>query len=198
VVTDQKDGARSGGGLMLEFEYYELAVPPRYRIDLAGYMQTCDDNYLRLLKLVPALESGKPCYSGAVPASGSYWEFVASAAGSRAGKRTVNKSNDKMIIRVRLLEIFRYTSTLEISISYGFPNWAPSPVMQVRMYHDAATAEPLSYQGHRQIPAKSQLPNADMYHQDEKRQINEFLAEWLGWCLKPDVVARTSDFQCVD
>ena len=50
---------------MLEFEYYELAVPPRYRIDLAGYMQTCDDNYWRLLKLVPALESGKPSYSGA-------------------------------------------------------------------------------------------------------------------------------------
>lgn len=183
---------------MLEFEYYELAVPPRYRIDLAGYMQTCDANYLRLLKLVPALESYKSRCTGVIPVSGSCWEFVASAAKGRAGKKTINKSNKNMIIRVRLLEIFRYTSTLEISISYGFPQWAPSPVMLVRMYHDAATAEPLSYQGHRQIPAKSQLPNAEMYHQDEKRQINEFLAEWLGWCLKPDVVARTTDFLCVD
>jgi uncharacterized protein YqiB (DUF1249 family) len=183
---------------MLEFEYYELAVPPRYRIDLAGYMQTCDANYLRLLKLVPALESGRSRYTGAIPVSGTYWEFVASAAQGRAGKNAIQKSNNKMIIRVRLLEIFRYTSTLEISIGAGFPQWAPAPVMLVRMYHDAATAEPLSYQGHRQIPAKSQLPNADMYHQDEKRQINEFLAEWLGWCLKPDVIAKTSDVQCVD
>ena len=56
MAADQIDGVRSGVGLMLEFEYYELAVPPRYRIDLAGYMLTCDANYLRLLKLVPALE----------------------------------------------------------------------------------------------------------------------------------------------
>ena len=183
---------------MYEFEYYELAVPPRYRVDLAAYMQTCDANYCRLLKLVPALESGKPSFSGNLPVSGSCWEFEANAIKGRAGNRAIKKSNNKMIIRVRLLETFRYTSTLEISISYGFPRWAPAPVMLVRMYHDAATAEPLSYQGHRQIPAKSHLPNADMYHQDEKRQINEFLAEWLGWCLQPGVVARTSDFLCVD
>lgn len=168
-------------------DWYELAVPPRYRVDLASYMQTCDRNYCRLLKLVPALESGKPSTERTPPAVGSRWEFV-----------TNNKSNNNMIIRVRLLEFFKYTSTLEISVSHGFPQWTPSPLMLVRLYHDAATAEPLSYQGHRQIPAKSPLPNADMYHQDEKRQINEFLAEWLNWCLQPGVIARESDVLCVE
>jgi uncharacterized protein len=114
---------------MLEFEYYELAVPPRYRIDLAGYMLTCDANYLRLLKLVPALESARPGSKGAIPVSGSYWEFVASAAKGQTGKNATHKSNNKMLIRVRLLEIFRYTSTLEISIGAGFPQWTPAPVM---------------------------------------------------------------------
>ncbi|MDO8909498.1 MAG: DUF1249 domain-containing protein [Pseudohongiella sp.] len=171
----------------LEFEYYELAVPPRYRVDLAAYMRTCDQNYCRLLKLVPALESGRPSYTGDIPAVGSRWEFVSD-----------KKTNNKMIIRVRLLEFFKYTSTLEISVSFGFPKWTPAPLMLVRMYHDAATAEPLSYQGHRQVPAKSLLPNADMYHQDEKRQINEFLAEWLDWCSRPGVIARSSDILCVD
>ena len=169
------------------FAYYELAVAPRYRVDLASYMATCDLNYSRLLKLVPALESGKPSFKGKPPAVGSRWEFVTNA-----------KPNNKMIIRVRLLEFFRYTTTLEISISDGFPQWTPAPLMLVRLYHDAATAEPLSYQGHRHIPAKSLLPNADMYHQDEKRQINEFLAEWLTWCLQPGVIARESDILCVD
>jgi hypothetical protein len=150
-------------------------------------MQTCDQNYCRLLKLMPALESGKASNSEELPAVGCRWEFVSD-----------NKSKNKMIIRVQLLEFFKYTSTLKISVSYGFPQWTPSPVMLVRMYHDAATAEPLSYQGHRQIPARSTIPNADMYHQDEKRQINEFLAEWLGWCSKPGVIAKSSDILYVD
>lgn len=168
--------------------YYERAVPPRYRIDLASYMQTCDDNYGRLLKLVPALESARsPDETPARPPA-QYWEFDVGHVRSLA----------KMVIRVQLLECSKYTSTVAITVSHGFPVWTPTPRMMVRLYHDAATAEPLSYQGHRQIPVKSPQPNADMYHQDEKRQINEFLAEWLSWCLEPGIRAKSSDILCVD
>lgn len=153
-----------------------LPTSARYRVDLAGYMRTCDQNYWRLLRLMPALESGGS-------ESDRCWEFT---------------SDNKMIIRIRVLESFRYTSTLEICVSHGFPVWIPSPTMQLRLYHDAATAEPLSYQGHRQIPAKNRLPNSRMYHQDEKRQINEFLAQWLDWCLKPSTRTRATDILCID
>lgn len=168
--------------------YYERAVIPRYRVDLAAYMQTCDENYGRLLKLVPALESGRITTEKSGRADTQCWEFDVGAA------RTFNK----MTIRVQLLERSKYTSTVAISISHGFPEWTPPPSMLVRLYHDAATAEPLSYQGHRQIPVRSPQPNADMYHQDEKRQINEFLAEWLRWCLDPGVTAASTDILCVD
>ncbi len=168
--------------------YYERAVLPRYRIDLAAYMQTCDDNYGRLLKLVPALESDRSTTEQSGRQGSQYWEFEA------GGTRT----RTKMTIRVQLLERSKYTSTVAISISHGFPEWTPPPSMLVRLYHDAATAEPLSYQGHRQIPVRSPQPNADMYHQDEKRQINEFLAEWLRWCLDPGVTATSTDILCVD
>jgi uncharacterized protein len=160
----------------------------KYRIDLASYMQTCDDNYRRLLKLVPALESARTIDGAQGSVQGQYWEFVAGSL----------RANNKMIVRIRLLEYSKYTSTVAITVSQGFPQWTPSPSMSVRLYHDAATAEPLSYQGHSQIPVRNPQPNADMYQQDEKRQVNEFLAEWLSWCLGPGVRARSSDILCVD
>ena len=168
--------------------YYERAVPPRYRVDLAAYMQTCDDNYGRLLKLVPALESARSTHNKASTPRTEIWEFETGSY----------RSAHKMIMRVKLLECSKFTSTVAISFSNGFPVWTPPPTMLVRLYHDAATAEPLSYQGHRRIPVKSPQPNTSMYHQDEKRQINEFLAEWLRWCLEPGVIANSSDILCVD
>lgn len=165
------------------------AIPARYRVDLAAYMQTCDENYYRLLKLVPALESARSPEgkSGQMPAQ--YWEFEAGSS---------RNSNIKLIVRIQLLECSKFTSTIAITIHQGFPEWTPVPMMQVRLYHDAATAEPLSYQGHRRIPVKNPQPNAAMYHQDEKRQINEFLADWLNWCLEPGIRVRSSDILYVD
>ena len=159
-----------------------MPMTARYRVDLDGYMRVCDQNYSRLLKLIPALESGRKA-----PDSGASWEFPIARSAMR--------------VRISLLESFPYTTTLLISTQNGFPAWhagLTSPVIEVRMYHDAATAEPVSYQGHRRIPARSDVPNADMYHQDEKRQVNEFLAEWLQLCLVSGVGIRSSDILCID
>ncbi len=179
---------------------------PRYRVNLADYMRTCDQNYIRLLTLIPALESDRKDGSGRLvgkPAADSQnceqddkkeWEFLIGSD----GQGTQNHAGRPPIrIKVTLLEAFAYTSTLQIQVQSGFPAWSPAPVIVVRMYHDASTAEPISYQGHRQIPARCTVPNAGMYHQDEKRQINEFLAEWLRLCLSLGISARTADFLCI-
>lgn len=178
----------------------------RYRVNLADYMRTCDQNYIRLLTLVPALESDRSGGSGRLvgkPAADSQncerddkkeWEFL---IGSGAQETQNHHGRPPIRIKVTLLEAFAYTSTLEIQVQSGFPAWSPAPVIVVRIYHDASTAEPISYQGHRQIPARCAVPNAGMYHQDEKRQINEFLAEWLRLCLSSGISARTADILCI-
>ena len=174
----------------------------RYRVDLAAYMRTCDANYIRLLTLIPALESDRSGQSGKLDPNKpkceltdkKEWEFL---IGSGSGGTKDHAGRPPIRIKVCLLEAFAYTSTLEIQVQSGFPAWSPAPVIVVRMYHDASTAEPTSYQGHRQIPARCAVPNSDMYHQDEKRQINEFLAEWLRLCLSSGISARTADFLCI-
>lgn len=51
------------------------------------------------------------------------------------------------------------------------------------MYHDASTAEVISYQRHREFKAFYEMPNREMRAPDEKQQLNVFLAEWLKICL---------------
>src|SRR5690606_28428797 len=103
-----------------------------------------------------------------------------------------------MRVVIKLLESFRYTTTLEVVMTSGFPLWSPAPAMQVRMYHDATTAEPLSYQGVRRLPVRSEIPNAQMLHPDEKHQVNDFLAQWLELCINSGTKARTSDILYID
>lgn len=195
--------------VMLTRPVRNTASAGRYRVDLAAYMRTCDINYMRLLKLIPVLESKRgrsaghtvkkaldsPCHNpDESPAHNlinnpAVWEFLLGMP---------DNGRPPIRMTIRLLEAFAYTSTLEIKVQSGFPAWSPAPVIHVRMYHDAATAEPVSYQGHRQIPARCKVPNVDMYHQDEKRQINDFLAEWLRICLNSGISARASDILCID
>ncbi|ALO45061.1 DUF1249 domain-containing protein [Pseudohongiella spirulinae] len=152
--------------------------PARYRVDLAAYMRTCDANYRRLLRLIPGLESNPEHDSWRFPLADSRLQLV-----------------------VRLKEEFTYTSTLEVSMESANMQWPDVvrlPVIEVRLYHDACTAEPVSYQGRRRIPVRSEVPNRDMYHQDEKRQINELLAECLRLCRAPGVSVLCSDRLCTD
>lgn len=190
-----------------------------YRIDLAGYMDTCDRNYRRILHLIPALDVLRPSRSEAekgrvspqaanASLTGASWRFLVSGgrlpqsgtemhSGTSAADPEKPEMRREPTIRVdiRVVESFAYTTTLEMTVA-GFPVWASAPRMQVRLYHDADTAEPLAYQGHRRIPVRSAIPNKRMYHQDEKRQINEFLAEWLELCLRFGARAPTRDTLC--
>lgn len=154
----------------------------RFRADLVRYMAECDANYIRLLKLIPHLELLKSGMGKGVV--GSVFAHCGDEDGGwrfRVGSAAVG--NRSLVVRIRVLEQFRYTATLEFSLCSGFGDWVNPPLIGVRVYHDAATAEVVSYQGRRGFRLSYETPNEQMYHQDEKSQINELLGEWLNLCL---------------
>jgi uncharacterized protein YqiB (DUF1249 family) len=178
-----------------------------YRIDLSRQMADCDANFIRLLKLMPALETFRIKYlqssreAGArrgeelVPASWGMGtlpescerEFLITAPGEPQSEARV---------RISVLEVFAYTSTLALTQVNRISDWVEPPSILVRMYHDAATAEAVAYQGHRALLARYALPNPATYQPDEKRQINEFLGEWLRLCLQAGRSVNTPEFFC--
>jgi uncharacterized protein YqiB (DUF1249 family) len=93
-------------------------------------------------------------------------------------------SDEKLTVTLKIVEAFKYTTTLEITQKPEFTNWMTNPSMLVRAYHDANTAEVMSYQGHRKLKPRYARQNPQMYHSDEKMQVNAFLGEWLSHCIE--------------
>lgn len=126
-------------------------------------MAVCDTNYLRLRKLLPTLEPGTERRIG-LPGS----------------TRAV-----AALVELRVLESFRYTTTLELRLfdtDFTHPYYRP-PVMRIRLYHDANTAEVISYQERHTAGFQPRFAQSVEFTPDEKEQVNQFLAEWLTWCL---------------
>ncbi|MGH1486230.1 MAG: DUF1249 domain-containing protein [Cellvibrionaceae bacterium] len=63
------------------------------------------------------------------------------------------------------------------------PNGSKAYSLDVRLYHDAAVAEVIAWQGHRRFQVRHEYPNRNMYQRDEKAQLNTFLGELLEFCL---------------
>lgn len=142
-----------------------------YTIDLSEQMAVCDANYIRLLKLLGTTRSLSR-------------RVITLPHLGKAGRR------EQISVHLEVLEDFKYTSTLCIRQQLGamtpVRNGAATyhaPEMILRVYHDAKTAEVISYQNHKYFKAVYPVPNEYMYHSDEKEQLNLFLAEWLNLCL---------------
>lgn len=168
-----------------------------YNIDLIKQMAECDANYIRLLKLVPQLR---------VYLDGSFEELAEYRAEmhpdpekSLEGTTTsycladLDDDQGKVTVEIKVVEAFKYTTTLEIVQLPEFQQWMTNPSMLVRVYHDANTAEVISYQGHRNLQPRYSRPNPKMYHPDEKMQVNRFLGEWLTHCLNVGRSAKVPD-----
>ncbi len=132
----------------------------QYIIDLAAQLADCDANYMKLMRLLPEMEDR------------DHYEFALPAA-----RDEINK------VEIRVLERSRYTSTISI-IQHGIlSRWLPAPSMTVRIYHDARSAEVICFERKRYFKAKYDYPNKQLFHRDEKSQLNRFLGEWLSHCL---------------
>ncbi|PCJ24368.1 MAG: hypothetical protein COA96_09600 [SAR86 cluster bacterium] len=184
-------------------------MPKRnYSIDLIKQMAECDANYIRLLKLVPQLQAYR---------NSTFADFVLPGNSMRdnAEIEKIKNSSEpeklleglsvefciadmedgegKVTVEIRIVEAFKYTTTLEIKQKPLFKQWMTDPTMLVRVYHDASTAEVTSYQGHKNLKPRYDHQNSKMYHVDEKMQVNKFLGEWLTHSLKVGRSTKTPE-----
>jgi uncharacterized protein YqiB (DUF1249 family) len=74
-----------------------------------------------------------------------------------------------------------YTTDIKIEQQDAGPKYLKSS-FTVRLYHDLQLAEMISSQGLERFAASYAQPNEQMHQRDEKRQINNFLADWLRLC----------------
>ncbi len=129
---------------------------PHYQANLNAHLADCELNYLRLRKLLPdKLSAGQQLCIG---------------VGSHA-------------LHIDVRECAPYTSFLEVSLAQAKTQGWSAMRLQLRIYHDAKLAE---VTGSRQVYALRQrydYPNKQMFHRDEKAQLNRFLGEWLSQCL---------------
>ena len=142
----------------------------RNPVDLSAQMAVCDANYIRILKLLPDYTLDHHRAFG-LPFVG--WD-----------QETVELQLQSVILRVT--EKFKYTSTVSIRLilTGKVSDFYRPPVMLVRLYHDASTAEVVSYQDERDTRADNKTDEVPRYYPDEKEQLNLFLADWLSLCLE--------------
>jgi uncharacterized protein YqiB (DUF1249 family) len=134
----------------------------RYTVDLPAHMAECDANYHRLLRLFPNLRDTDEQRIGLLmPTMNAEVSFV-------------------------VLEKGPYTTLLQLDVESD-EKWmqlATAPSMTVRVYHDAQSAEVVSYQTQNRFHGVYEYPNTRMRQRDEKVQINRFLGEFLSLCLE--------------
>jgi len=121
-------------------------------------MAECDANYLRLMKLFPALGEEDVSVIGVVLGEHPYR------------------------VQVRVVERAPYTTLIELHQLPEMP-FSMRPRLSVRLYHDARSAEVVEYHGARHFRPVYDYPNRDMHLPDEKAQVNRFLSEFLALCL---------------
>lgn len=85
--------------------------------------------------------------------------------------------------RLCIEESTRYTTRVKISQLSQLETFLELPTLSVRLYHDARVAEVCSTQHIYHFKGSYDYPNKKLYQRDEKHQINQFLAEWLRYCL---------------
>lgn len=133
-------------------------------------MAVCDANYIRILKLIPEYTLGA-CRELALPPVG-----------------VTGAGNSAHLVSLEVVEQFRYTSTVCIRLhtcAHSDNAYYRPPVIHLRLYHDASTAEVVSYQEQKPLQSTYHLlPESLRYVPDEKQQVNAFLAEWLMLCLE--------------
>lgn len=127
-----------------------------YHVDLSELMHLYDTNYIKLNALLPigATIGEQRCYSVG-----------------------------KTIYHLKVAAVTKYTTLVDIYQRDEISVF-PLPQMSVRLYHDVKVAEVCAAQKMQCIQARYDYPNPQMMQRDEKFQRNQFLGEWLTFCLK--------------
>lgn len=127
-----------------------------YHVDLAGLMRIYETNYAKMNALIPV-----------DPIVGETRSYQVS----------------DFSYQLEIKEVTRYTTLVDVCQCDVRPIF-PLPRMSVRLYHDARVAEVCSSEQISRVKPRYDYPNAKMMQKDEKFQLNQFLGEWLSFCLK--------------
>ncbi|WP_432454512.1 MULTISPECIES: DUF1249 domain-containing protein [unclassified Agarivorans] len=130
----------------------------RYRVNLEQLMQLYAANYVLLMRLFPT-ELSRGQTLRLQPQIGEDYQL-------ECKERT------------------RYTSLYEIRQTGRQAHQYLRSQLIVRLYHDARLAEVCASQQIYKLKPRYDYPNKKMHHRDEKHQINQFLNDWLAFCLK--------------
>ena len=135
-------------------------MPRRYVADLQRLQRDAAANYLLLQRLWKAPEEG--------------WISF--------GLR--HASRDLGSLTLRQLERTRWTELLELQldVARSHPLLQPA-LLQVRSYHDVLLSEVTAFQKRQAREGRYSYPNEEMFHPDEKVQVNVFLGETLKFAL---------------
>ncbi|MDB2387216.1 DUF1249 domain-containing protein [Shewanella sp.] len=124
----------------------------KYQPNVSQFLAVCSRNYMHIQRWL-TLE----------PSAGKHWQVK-----GEFGQ-----------LSVRLLENTKYTQLVEIARCAGQHSLVSTPKVTVRVYHDAKLAEVLTSQQIYQLRPVYDYPNLNMYHRDEKYQVNAFLETLL-------------------
>lgn len=134
----------------------------RYSPDFPLMMRLCETNYAQLRRLLPRRDD------------------VGESQGYQVNGTTY---------QITVTESTRYTSLVDIRQMAPQPAHWGLPSMSVRLYHDAMVAEVCASQQISRFKARYDYPNKKLHQRDEKHQINQFLADWLRYCLTHGAMA---------
>ena len=93
-------------------------------------------------------------------------------------------------LELKIIETSKYTKTFSLHLNHNIADqnktkpWLSNLQLKIRNYYDASVTEVLAFQQHHQLDARYQYPNSRMYQCNEKWQTNQFLGEWLDYCLR--------------
>lgn len=131
-----------------------------YTVDLPGLHALYERNYIKLIKLLPGIRED------------GYSRNFAFTADQRIKTR----------LNFSVIENSPYTSYILLKQD-NLLSWLPTPKLYIRCYHDAKLAEITLAQNTRSFKGVYTYPNKAMHQPDEKKQLNQFLEEWLSRCL---------------
>lgn len=133
--------------------YWSAGEKPLSNSQLAKLMTLYEQNYVQARMLIPRLQSMD---------AGVYWSRVEGC----------------LDLRLQILEVSPYTTTINLSYVFdGDTRGHAAPDLQIRVYHDARSAEALSglVHGHR-LTTRSVRTLEGSWH------LNRFLYKWLRYC----------------
>tara|TARA_X000000368_G_C22941612_1_gene672421 strand:+ start:572 stop:1027 length:456 start_codon:yes stop_codon:yes gene_type:complete len=95
------------------------------------------------------------------------------------------EGNELSEVYIKIEKMSLYTSFVEIKQQSSEKEQSDFKTeMEIAIYHDIKMAEVRSLNGKKIFWMKYKYPNKNMFHKNEKIQVNEFLSEWLDFSEK--------------